>query len=156
MSQDSPSFNSLSAREEMAVKFQRVSAELDAAGAAAAARRLAEAAALVSDGSFEDLEKFIDPGRTIDEAATAVRRHRRYAVGAFLRSVRGARLARSIAVVLPFLFTGIALAIAASSYSGELRAHPNLTNQSFLFLWQQGFGSSSLSLTWVAVTNSRR
>ncbi len=47
---------------------------------------------------------------------------------------------RNVLVLVPIFLTWFALAEASRAYSAQLVADPSVAGQSFLFLWEQGFG----------------
>jgi methyl-accepting chemotaxis protein len=144
------SFPNLRQRDPgVADKFAGVYKNLRDAGATAAAERLETMDGQVGRVPYQELEQLADPDRALDESSATIRRTGRRATR-LVWSVRNAHLARNIVALLPLILTWITLALAASDYRNEVQAHPALATQSFLLLWQQGFGGRLLSFTWVA------
>lgn len=148
---NSYSFPNLRQRDpKVADKFELAYKNLHSAGAAAAAARLETMDGQVGKVPFEELELLADPDRAIDESSATIRRTGKRAGTGFFRSVRGAHLMRNMVALSPLILTWVGLAIAAHAYRDEVQANPALATQSFLLLWQQGFGSGFLSFTVVA------
>ncbi len=73
----------------------------------------------------------IDP----DTIADQVRHH-----GGGDAGLRFLEVLRNVLVFMPIVVTWIGIWLALESYGAAIQAEPALAEQSFLFLWQQGFG----------------
>lgn len=149
----------------VAEKFVQLRRLLDSAGAEAAAKRLDEIDEEIKNKNlnFDDLERYIDPDRAVDELNSARGRLRwrklfkgewRAALRpllSFPKSVRYAHLLRNIAALAPLIFTWIMLGLAAQGYANDLSSNPQAVNKPFLLLWQQGFGIGFRSFEQVTV-----
>jgi hypothetical protein len=143
----------------------RLCKQLRNAGADGTADRFEVIGTKIANGNrpFEDLERYIDPDRVVDELNSARGRPRwrklfhgdwrgglRPLLG-FPKSVRFAHLLRNVAALAPLIFTWIMLGLAAQHYNSDLRSNPRMVNEPFLLLWQQGFGVGFLSFERVTI-----
>jgi hypothetical protein len=120
-------------------ELERLANELDRSGDAIAAIRLrklnaavgSDPAASPDDWATTDIQKIISP----DAIAEGMKG--RAVPG---RLVRIFEWARNSLVLFPLILTWLGIWRATSAYEALLSAHSELTNQPFLFLWQQGFG----------------
>ncbi|NJP04183.1 MAG: hypothetical protein HC837_00415 [Chloroflexaceae bacterium] len=68
--------------------------------------------------------------------------------------VRWLEMMRNALVFLPIAVTWIGIALALESYTAAVQADPDIAGQSFLYLWQQGFGGRLwLTLSTIALVD---
>jgi hypothetical protein len=158
------------AADTAAGELRKLGSLLRNAGADGAADRVGRAIAKLADGSrdLEDLEREIDPDRAIDElnSARGRMRVRRLIKGdwtgglrpllGFPKCVRLAHVLRNLAALVPLIFTWYMLGNAAQQYQAELHQaaidkDTTTLTEPFLLLWQQGFGTHSLSFQRVTL-----
>jgi hypothetical protein len=110
-------------------KLQAVHGDLVRLGAAADADRLAALDKLAERRDYESLERLTAAGLPLDDLSEVQHSRVRRVVGL-----------RNAAALLPLLTTWLLLGWASIDYRNELVAHPLLSRQPFLILWQQHFG----------------
>lgn len=119
---------------------------------AAAASRINSLASAVEPDAESGGWEHIDVLRAIDptEIQSTIRR-------APLRSSRlaGFEVARNLLVLAPVLITWFAIDFAASGYSAAINADPDLVNEPFIHLWEQGFhGHGSRISEWLTLSTT--
>lgn len=125
--------------------LNRLAGELGRSGDIIAARRLLilraalgnDPAALPEDWATTDIQKVIDPDAIVEGIKSR-------AVPA--QSVRWFELARNSLVLLPLIITWLGIWQSTSAYDALLRTQPTQANQTYLYLWQQGFQGTLLPI----------
>ncbi len=114
-----------------------------------AAERLRDLGDAVDGGQAADIWASADIFQLIDPD-TIAEQVRTRGIGDDL--VKVLELLRNALVFLPIAVTWIGIWLALESYGAAIQANPALAEQSFLFLWQQGFeGRMPLTLSTIAL-----
>ncbi len=117
-------------------------------GSHSSASRLRELSAALGGGhtadrwASADIFQLIDPDTIADQVRTQGNKD---------DWIRLLELLRNAIVFAPIAVTWLGIWHALESYSAALRAEPDLSSLSFLFLWQLGFGGRSLTLSTIAL-----
>ena len=131
----SGAFDAISLRDpQLGQALASVSQKLEQAGVSTSARRVALAAEHADELGPDELYRFLDPGRVIEELEE-VKAHQTRRIAAI----------RNALALAPLLLTWLALAFASVEYARcTASARPGVASvcdvhQPFLILWQQGF-----------------
>jgi hypothetical protein len=116
-----------------AEKLVSVHAQLLRLGAVGDAERLLAIDRAAKRHDFALLERMVSSEHSLTELSEAL--HER------VRKVTGWR---NVAALGPLIITWLLLGWASFAYHDELAAHPELSTQPFLVLWQQQFGGGSI------------